>query len=202
MYKMEELKYPLDGLEPYIDARTIDIHYNKHYKKYLDNLNKFLTEANYDQRYSKEDLVNHIDIFPLNIRDDILYNLGGVLNHELYFKNMSPNKNNVPSGLLKEKIDSQYGNFLNFKKEFKRLALLLMGSGYTFLALDRNKKLLIINTSNQDTPYSYNLIPLMTIDLWEHAYYLKYQELKEEYIDAFFNVVDFKVINEIYEKNI
>lgn len=199
MYTAKPLGYSYNALEPFISERTIDIHYNKHYKKYLDNLNTLLLKNEYDYRYTKEELVEHIDIFPLKERGEILYNLGGVLNHELYFENMGP-RNHELVGEFKDKVTSQYGSFENFKKEFIKQTKYLVGSGYTFLVLNKEKDLEILNIPNQDTPYSYDLIPLMNIDLWEHAYYLDYQNNKDEYIHNFFSIVDFNKINRNYEK--
>ncbi len=202
MYKLSPLLYKYNSLEPYIDSQTIDIHYNKHYKGYLDRLNNILNDLGYDYSYSMEDLVNHIDIFPIEKRGDILYNLGGVLNHSLYFNNMSPNYNTKPVGKLNDKIVDQYGSFDSFKNEFIKKANSLIGSGYTFLVIKKDGNLDIVNMSNQETPYTYDMIPIMTIDLWEHAYYLKYKNNRSKYIDNFFNIVDFKVINDNYEKNL
>lgn len=200
MYTIKPLNYNYDFLEPFISERTINIHYNKHYKKYLDNLNTLLLKNNYDFRYSKEELVSHIDIFPLKDRGDILFNLGGVINHELYFDNLG--YDNMPIGKLKDKINSQYGSFENFKNEFIKSTKELVGSGYTFLVINKDKDLEILNTSNQDTPYSYGLEPIMNIDLWEHAYYLDYQNDKNKYIENFFSIVDFGKISKKYEEKI
>lgn len=202
MYKPINLKYDYNALEPYIDTETIFIHYNRHYKNYLDKLNNLLLSINYDFSDSIVDIVKNIDKFPLNIRGDILFNAGGVINHELYFLNISPLKNNEPVGKLKDKINKKYGSFDNFKKEFKKQSSLLVGSGYTFLVINSKKDLEIINTSNQESPYLYGLIPIMTIDLWEHAYYLKYKNHRDLYIDNFFSIVDFNEINKLYEQNI
>ena len=118
MYKIKPLTYEYSSLEPYIDTRTVGIHYNNHYKGYLNKLNNLLDKENYDYRYPLEELPKHIDEFSLESRGDILFNAGGVLNHELYFANISPNKNTIPTGLLKAAIDKEYGSFENFKKEF------------------------------------------------------------------------------------
>ena len=198
MYQMQELTY--NTLEPYISDRTLTIHYNNHYLKYLKNLNDILVKENYDFRYTKEELFNHIDEFNISVRDKILFNLGGVVNHELYFYNMSNLKNNKPVGSIRNEIDKEYVNYENFKIEFKKMALELIGSGYTYLVINKNKKLQIINMSNQESPYLYGMIPIMTIDLWEHAYYLDYQNNKEKYIDSFFEIIDFDKINNLYEK--
>lgn len=201
MYGVEPLNYEMNALEPYLNFEVIDTHYNKHYLNYLKKLNELLKKENYDFRYSLEELVDHIDIFSMENRDDILYNLGGVLNHKLYFLNMSPNKHNEPIGKLKEVIDKQYGSFEKFKKEFIRTANKLVGSGYTFLVIENNK-LNIVNFPNQETPYSYSMIPIMTIDLWEHSYYLQYKNNRSLYIDNFFYIVDFDIISKNYEENI
>lgn len=202
MYEKIKLDYSCEDLEPIIDSETVYIHYNKHYQNYLNNLNKLLQEENYDYRYSKEDLVNNINIFNIDKRGEILYNLGGVINHELYFSNISDKNNNYPTGILLNKINEQYGSYDNFKQEFISIANNLKGSGYTFLTLDKNNKFKIISTSNQDTPYSYGLIPIMTIDLWEHAYYLKYKNNRPEYINNFFKIIDYQKVSNNLSKHI
>ena len=193
-YQAKELNF-YDAYEPYISSYTMNIHYNKHYKKYLDNLNELLQKYNYD--YTKEQLVFNIDLFPLAERGNILFNLGGVLNHELYFSILGSGE---LSSSLSDKINEDFGDFNSFQEEFIRQANLLVGSGYTFLVLNNNNQLEIINVPNQDTPYSYGLIPLMNIDLWEHAYYLDYQNRKDEYINNFFSIVNFSEVSNNYEK--
>lgn len=194
----EKIKLDYSSLEPYIDDKTLDIHYNKHYQKYLDNLNRLIKEKKY-KFVSLIDLVKNIDKINLNDRGEILFNLGGVINHSLYFYGMSDRKNINPIGKISNDINIHFGSYDNFKKEFVKSAMNLQGSGYTFLILDENNKLKIINTSNQDTPYYYGFIPIITLDLWEHSYYLKYQNRKEEYINAWFNLIDFEKINKLYE---
>lgn len=200
MYQKMKLKYGYKDLEPVIDSKTVNIHYNKHYQKYLDNLNKVLQELNYDFKYSVIELVNHIDEFPIQKRDAILFNAGGVINHELYFNSMTPRMNQRPVGELKKAIDETYGNYENFKQEFIKTASYLVGSGYTFLVMNKENKLEIINTSNQETPYLYGLTPILALDLWEHAFYLKYQNRKDEYINNFFSIIDFENVNKLYEQ--
>lgn len=200
MYQKIKLKYGYGELEPIIDKKTVDIHYNKHYGKYLDNLNQILISLEFDFSYPKEELINHIQEFPLNQRDDILYNVGGVINHELYFNTMTPLINQKPVGKLKEKIEQTYGNYENFKKEFIKTANFVVGSGYTFLVVNPENELEIINTSNQETPYLYGLTPILALDLWEHAYYLKYQNNRQDYINNFFSIIDFENVNKQYEQ--
>ena len=141
-----------------------------------------------------------IDVFNIKDRGEILYNLGGVLNHELYFKNMSDKKNNLPVGEIKKAIINQYGSFDEFKKEFIKTSKELVGSGYTFVVINSSKKLDIINLPNQDTPYMFDLVPIMALDLWEHAYYLKYKNNRDLYINNFFSIINFDKAQEIYEK--
>lgn len=200
MYKSVILPYNYNDLEPVLNSETINVHYNKHYLGYLEKLNKILNDINYDYRYTKEELVSHIEEIPIDVRDDVLYNLGGVLNHELYFYSMSNNKVNVPIGALRKKIIDEYGTIENFKDQFIKTSNKLVGSGYTFLVLNNNLKLEIINTPNQETPYLYGLIPIMALDLWEHAYYLVYRNRRGEYIEKFFEIVDYNNINKNYEK--
>ena len=195
MYQKIELPYTT--LEPYISDRTLTIHYNNHYLNYLNKLNELVDNT----KYNKIELFNNLDDYNIELRDKILFNLGGVVNHELYFNNFSLNKNNIPIGSIKEQIDKQYNNYDNFKKEFKDIALSLTGSGYTFLVINENKELQIINMPNQESPYMYGMIPIMALDLWEYAYYLDYQNNKSKYIDAFFEIIDFDKINKLYEKN-
>jgi len=195
----EKIKLDYTSLEPYIDDKTLDIHYNKHYQKYLDNLNRLMKEKNYEF-IPMIKLAKNIDIINLNDRGEILFNLGGVLNHSLYFYNMSDKGNINPIGKIKEDIDIYFNSYSEFKKKFIESALNLQGSGYTFLVLDDKNNLKIINTSNQDTPYYYGFTPIIALDLWEHAYYLKYQNNKEEYINNWFKVIDYIKINKLYEE--
>ena len=199
MYKPKPLKYPYNALEPFVDTETINIHYNKHYLGYLKRLNDLLISLNYDFKLTPKELIQNIEKFPIDKRDDIIFLAGGVINHELYFDSMGPN-NNKPNGKILDKIIEQYGSYNNFKEEFTRIAKALVGSGYTSLVITRLKDLEIVNTPNQDTPLLYGLKPILTLDLWEHAYYLKYRNQKDLYIDAFFNIIDFDALNKRYEE--
>lgn len=194
----EKVKLDYSSLEPFIDNETLDVHYNKHYQNYIDNLNSLLKKNNYDYRYSMEELATRIDMFNIEDRANILYNLGGTLNHELYFYIMGNNKRCEPSGLLKELIDEEFGSYDEFKKEFKKKAMELKGSGSTILIID-NSKLKILNNYNQDTAYYYRKYPIMCLDMWEHAYYLKYKDNKSEYINNWFKVLDFDKIEKLYD---
>lgn len=198
-YKRITLDYK--SLEPYIDDRTLDLHYNAHYRNYTDKLNKYLNDINYDYKDYPEYLAKHIDILPMENRDEILFNLGGYLNHSLYFYNLTNKKKNIPIELL-NLINKYFGSFSLFKEEFIDMAMEVKGSGYTFLVMDKNNKLRIINTSNQDTPYYYGFTPIMTIDVWEHAYYLKYTYLRKKYLENIFDIIDFDKVYKLYLDNI
>lgn len=198
-YKRITLDYK--SLEPYIDDRTLDLHYNAHYRNYTDKLNKYLNDINYDYKDSPEYLAKNIDILPMENRDEILFNLGGYLNHSLYFYNLTNKKKDIPIELL-NLINKYFGSFSLFKDEFIDMAMEVKGSGYTFLVMDKNNKLRIINTSNQDTPYYYGFTPIMTIDVWEHAYYLKYTYLRKKYLENIFDIIDFDKVYKLYLDNI
>lgn len=198
-YKRITLDYK--SLEPYIDDRTLDLHYNAHYRNYTDKLNKYLNNINYDYKDSPIYLAKHIDILPMENRDEILFNLGGYLNHSLYFYNLTNKKKDIPIELL-NLINKYFGSFSLFKEEFIDMAMEVKGSGYTFLVMDKNNKLRIINTSNQDTPYYYGFTPIMTIDVWEHAYYLKYTYLRKKYLENVFDIIDFDKVYKLYLDNI
>ena len=198
-YKRITLDYK--SLDPYIDDRTLDLHYNAHYRNYTDKLNKYLNYINYDYKDSPIYLAKHIDILPMENRDEILFNLGGYLNHSLYFYNLTNKKKDIPIELL-NLINKYFGSFSLFKEEFIDMAMEVKGSGYTFLVMDKNNKLRIINTSNQDTPYYYGFTPIMTIDVWEHAYYLKYTYLRKKYLENIFDIIDFDKVYKLYLDNI
>lgn len=190
--EMENKNY----LEPYISKETMDFHYQL-YSRYYDKLIKLLKEQNYNYQYSKEELFNHIDIFPIQIRDDILFNLGGVINHELYF-------NTHHKGLKKTSniIIQHFGSMENLKKQWIETANSMVGSGYTYLVINKEKQLEILNFSNQDSPYIYGLIPILALDLWEHSYYLDYNIDRRKYIDNLFEAIDFEQVDQNYEKSI
>lgn len=194
MYKAKPLKFSFNALEPYLSEETVRRHYII-YINYVKRLNDLIE----NNKYTLEETIKNIDEFPMENRDKILFLSSAILNHELYFENIGLNKSE-PVGKLKQKIEQQYGSFEKFKEEFKKQASYVIGSWYTFLILNNND-LEIINTSNQENPYSYDLIPIMNIDLWEHAYYIDYFN-RQEYIDNFFSIIDFEEVNNNYEKNI
>lgn len=198
MFEKIKLNYDFDSLEPFIDTHTLGLHYNKHYENYLNNLNALLKKNSIIYNNNITDLLSDIQKSNLKDFNDILFNLGGVLNHELYFKSIG--KKSSISSELKRQIENQYDSYENFVKIFNESANKVKGSGYTFLVLN-NQKLEIINLPNQVTPYLYGLIPLLCIDLWEHAYYINYENRRKDYIDNFFNIIDFSNANNIFLKN-
>lgn len=195
MIKEEKLNYLYESLEPYISTHAISIHYNKHYLNYLNKLNELLTKNNFKYNIKLENISQNINIFPKEDREDILFNLGGVLNHNLFFKCLGTKV--LPSGKLKTMIDKKYNNFDNFYNLFMENALKVKGSGYTFLVLNNNN-IDIINVTNQTTPYLFNYIPLFTIDLWEHSYYLDYENDRKRYLESLKPILDFSYANEVF----
>ena len=194
MYQTIPLPYDYDALKPVIDKQTVNIHYNKHHQKYAENLNKYIQDYN----IPLNQIPTRIDEFPIQDRGQILYNAGGVLNHDLYWQSLN-NISSLPKGKLLKKINNDYGSFENFKQTFINKSKNLVGSGYTFLVTDDNGNLTIINLPNQETPLSYNLIPLFTIDLWEHSYYLKYQNERNKYIENIWDKTNFDYASTLYE---
>lgn len=199
MFTLPDLDYAYNALLPVLSEQQIDAHYNLHYASYIKKLNTLLKRSNVSIKPDLVWIVENIELFPMEIRDDILYNAMAALNHNLYFKSMNP-KNRRPVGKLKNQIESQYGNYENFKQEMTKSSNFVVGSGYTFLVANEDGQLNIMNTSNQDSPYLYNYIPLITIDLWEHSYYLDYLNRRQDYINNFFSIIDFEEASNTYEK--
>ncbi|MBE6148095.1 MAG: superoxide dismutase [Firmicutes bacterium] len=198
MYQLPNLPYLFQDLEPYIDTHTVAIHYFKHHQNYINKLNELLMQNDYNYHYSLSELIYHIDEFPLSYREDILFNLGGVLNHNLYWRSMCADKNSKPAGQLLMAIEKAFGSYDEFWRQFKEKAMQLKGSGYTFLVLKCNGNLDIVNTSNQNTPLMDGCLPLFTVDMWEHAYYINYKNEKKKYLDNFENIADFSYASNLY----
>ncbi|MBS6507857.1 MAG: superoxide dismutase [Paraclostridium bifermentans] len=199
MYDKIELGYKFNELEPYIDAKTVEIHYGKHLQTYVNNLNNLLKgyEDIFDGK-SLEELLKNVSDLPEEIRQGVINQGGGVYNHNLYFSILSPKASLVPEGNLLEKINQTFGNVDNLKDELSKKAIAQFGSGYASLLVDRNKNLFIKSTSNQDTNLQDGLVPILTIDVWEHAYYLKYQNLRADYVNNIWNIIDWKKVSNLY----
>jgi superoxide dismutase, Fe-Mn family len=202
MYKLIDLNYSYDALEPYIDSKTLEIHYSKHHQNYLNKTNSILESNDFDFSKDLEEIVVNLPFLKEEDKTAFLFNVGGVLNHNLYWAIMSPNKNILPVGKIKDAIEQEFGSFDNFKEKFIGLSNTVMGSGWVFLVVNKENKLEIIKMSNQETPYTLGYTPIIGLDLWEHSYYLKYQNLRPDYINNFFNVIDFEIVNSLYEKAI
>lgn len=191
-FQLKPLPYAYDALEPYIDKETMMLHHDKHEQAYLDNLNKAI--AKHPELYSKgiEGILKDLDSIPSDIKQTVINNAGGVYNHDFFWNIMSPKKNQNPKGDLLNAINKDFESYDNFKAKFKEAALGRFGSGWAWLVLDKDGKLSIISTANQDSPISLGLTPIIGIDVWEHAYYLKYQNRRAEYIDNWWNVVNWE----------
>jgi superoxide dismutase, Fe-Mn family len=199
-FTLPTLPYAFDTLEPYIDALTMQIHHDKHHAAYVANLNKAVAEFPELGKKRVEDLVRDLNTVPEKIRTAVRNQGGGHYNHTLFWQMMSKGGGGQPAGELLKGIEKRFGSFGAFKDELAKAALSQFGSGWAWLILDANKQLGIEPTPNQDSPISQNKQPLLGIDVWEHAYYLKYQNRRPEYVAAFFQVIDWDFVGEQYKK--
>ena len=198
-FELPALAYATDALEPHIDKTTMEIHYGKHHQAYVDNLNKAL--AGTDGANQKiEDIIKNISKYPMPVRN----NGGGHFNHTLYWSIMSPNGGGVPSGDLAKAIDAAFGSFDEFKKKFAEAGMTRFGSGWSWLSVAADGKLQVSSTPNQDSPVmdiaEVKGTPILGMDVWEHAYYLKYQNRRADYVAAFMNVVNWDAVSERFAK--
>jgi len=196
-YTLPELPYPKNALEPHIDAQTMEIHHGKHHATYVTKLNDALTGSGVPEQ-SIEDLCRNINTVPEKIRTAVRNNGGGHANHSMFWLLMSPNGGGQPGGALAEAIKSELGGFDKFKEAFTNAAVTRFGSGWAWLSVDKGGKLLVESTPNQDNPYMEGRTPVLGVDVWEHAYYLKYQNRRPDYLAAFWNVINWKAVEERY----
>ena len=198
-FKIKTLKHNYDAFSKYIDAKTMYVHFSKHYVGYLNNLNKAV-EGKPQANMTIEQLLKTLDTSNAMLRN----NAGGYYNHNLYFELMTPNSTGKPTGKLADAINRDFGSFENFKKQFSDAGAKQLGSGWAWLVSDSSGKLKVGSTANQDNPLmpgmSISGNPILAMDVWEHAYYLKYQNKRADYIEAFFNVIDWNVASDYYEK--
>ncbi|MFD1203904.1 MULTISPECIES: superoxide dismutase SodA [Sporosarcina] len=198
-YKLPELPYAYDALEPHIDKETMNIHHTKHHNTYVTNVNNAL-EGHADlAAKSVEELIADLDAVPENIRTAVRNNGGGHANHSFFWQIISPNGGGAPSGALAEAIDKKFGSFDAFKEEFAKAAATRFGSGWAWL-VSNNGELEVMSTPNQDSPIMEGKTPLLGLDVWEHAYYLNYQNRRPDYIAAFWNVVNWDEVAKRYGK--
>ncbi|MEN6490671.1 MAG: superoxide dismutase [Rectinema sp.] len=198
-FTVPELRYPFDALEPYIDAETMRIHHDKHHGAYVANLNKAIDGTEYAS-WSIEAIARDWGKLPDTIRTAVRNNGGGHYNHSLFWELIGPGAGGKPTGVLASAIDRDLGGFDAFKGAFTKTALGRFGSGWGWLSLGPDKKLIVESTPNQDNPLAEGHIPLLGVDVWEHAYYLKYQNRRADYLEAFYNVIDWKAVAARFEK--
>ena len=199
-FTLPALTYDISALEPHIDARTMEIHHGKHHATYVARLNAALEKHPELAQKTIEELLKTLSALPEAIRAPVRNHGGGHFNHSLFWTLMAPGAGGSPSGALSTAIDKAFGGFDAFREQFSTAAANLFGSGWAWLVVDRSKKLSIIATPNQDSPVSQELTPLLGLDVWEHAYYLKYQNRRPDYIAAFWNVVNWKQVAANLEK--
>ena len=195
-FEVPDLPYAYDALEPHIDEATMRVHHDKHHQAYVDKANAALEGTEWADR-SVEDVLTNLSSLPGDKQGPVRNNAGGHYNHSLFWKMMSPDGGGEPTGAIGEAIASAFGSFDAFKEEFKAAGVARFGSGWAWLVKD-SSGLAVVSTPNQDTPLSDGSAPLLGADVWEHAYYLKYQNKRPEYLDAFWNVVNWDYVNELY----
>lgn len=196
-FELPQLPYAYDALEPHIDKETMNIHHTKHHNTYVTNLNNAVAGTEFENK-TVEELVSNLDAVPENIRTAVRNNGGGHYNHSLFWQLLSPNGGGEPSGALLDAINAKFGSFSAFKDEFAKAAAGRFGSGWAWLVVN-NGELEITSTPNQDTPLSEGKTPILGLDVWEHAYYLKYQNRRPDYIAAFWNVVNWDEVAKRYQ---
>ncbi len=198
-YQLPALPYANNALEPHIDEQTMMIHHDRHHNAYVTNLNAAIEGKTELEGKSIEDLIANLDSVPENIRTAVRNNGGGHANHSLFWQIMSPNGGGQPSGKLADAINSELGGFDAFKDAFSKAGATRFGSGWAWLSVDSSKKLVVSSTPNQDNPVMEGMTPILGMDVWEHAYYLKYQNKRPDYISAFWNVINWDEVGMRYE---
>lgn len=198
-HELPNLEYEYSALEPYIDEMTMTIHHSKHHATYVNNLNVALEAYPELQEKTVEELVKDLENLPADVRTAVRNNGGGHYNHSLFWKLLSPKGGEV-NGLLGEAITAKFGSFDFFKESFAKAAATRFGSGWAWLVVNNNNELEVLSTANQDTPVSDGFKPVLALDVWEHAYYLKYQNRRPDYVVSFWNVVNWDYVNKLYEE--
>jgi len=201
MFKLPELPYSYDSLEPFIDAATMEVHHSKHHQAYTNNLNDALAKHPELSEKGIEELLSSPMDIPEDIRSAVINNGGGYLNHNLFWTYLTPEKTQ-PSDKLTEMINNAFGSFESFKETFSKTATTRFGSGWAWLVLDKSNKLKIYSTANQDSPLTLGDKPLLAIDVWEHAYYLKYQNRRPEFVQNWWNVVNWNTVSDTLDKSL
>ncbi|EGP5659946.1 superoxide dismutase [Enterococcus faecium] len=197
-YTLPDLPYAYDALEPYIDEETMHLHHDKHHNTYVTNLNSAVEKYPELGEKTIEELLSDMDAIPTDIKTAVRNNGGGHANHSFFWEIMAPNAGGEPTGEIKEAINEAFGDFSSFKEEFKKAAAGRFGSGWAWLVME-NGKLAITSTANQDSPLMEGKTPILGLDVWEHAYYLKYKNVRPDYIAAFWNVINWDEVNKRFE---
>ena len=196
-YSLPALPYAYDALEPNIDAKTMEIHHSKHHQTYINNINGAIAGTEWE-KLSVEDLVAKVNEVPTDLKNMVINNAGGHANHSLFWTVMSPQGGGQPTGAVAKAIDEQLGSFDAFKDAFTKAAISRFGSGWAWLSVTPERNLIVESSANQNSPLMHGHTPILGLDVWEHAYYLKYQNRRPEYINAFYNVVDWDEVNRRY----
>ena len=196
-YSLPALPYAYDALEPNIDAKTMEIHHSKHHQTYINNINGAIAGTEWE-KLSVEDLVAKVNEVPTDLKNMVINNAGGHANHSLFWTVMSPQGGGQPTGAVAKAIDEQLRGFDAFKDAFTKAAISRFGSGWAWLSVTPERNLIVESSANQDSPLMYGHTPILGLDVWEHAYYLKYQNRRPEYINAFYNVVYWDEVNRRY----
>ena len=197
-YTLPDLPYGYDALEPYIDVETMHLHHDKHHNTYVTNLNAAIEKYPELGEQSIEELMKNLNEVPEDIRTAVRNNGGGHANHSFFWKIMAPNAGGEPTGAIKDAIDQAFGSFEIMKEEFKTAATGRFGSGWAWLVVNKEGKLEVTSTANQDTPISEGKTPILGLDVWEHAYYVKYRNVRPDYIKAFFSVINWNKVNDLF----
>ncbi|NUM25371.1 MAG: superoxide dismutase [Candidatus Buchananbacteria bacterium] len=195
-YKLPALPYSYDALEPFIDQQTMQLHHDKHHQTYVDKLNAALTGHEELKMKSPEELISNLESLPAEIKTAVQNHGGGHINHSLFWNILK--KDTAITGEIKEAITTQFGSFDAFKEQFSKAALNQFGSGWAWLVVNQAGALEITATANQNSPLSDGKMPILALDIWEHAYYLKYQNKRPDYIEAFFNIINWDEVNNNY----
>lgn len=198
-YTLPKLPYAYDALEPHIDAQTMEIHHTKHHQTYINNVNAAVEGTEYAD-LPVEDLVSRLKELPEKLQGPVRNNGGGHANHSLFWTVLSPKGGGNPTGAVAKAIDAELGGYAKFKEDFTKAAQTRFGSGWAWLSVTPDKKLVIESTGNQDSPLSEGNTPILGLDVWEHAYYLKYQNRRPDYISAFYNVIDWNEVDRRYQE--
>lgn len=201
-HELPQLKYDYNALEPYVDGLTMTIHHTKHHQTYINNLNAALEKYPEFADKDVKELLTNLDALPEDIKQAVINNGGGHYNHSLFWDMMTPNASGKPSANLEEAINKKFGSFENFKDVFAKAAATRFGSGWAWLVVTTQGELEVMSTPNQNNPISEGLIPVLGLDVWEHAYYLKYQNKRPEYVTSWWNVVNWDEVNRLYNEAI